>query len=179
MTKEIQLEGKIFTPYIPYNTIDKRNQELADIINLEFKDSNPLFLVVLNGAFMFASDLLKKVTIPCEISFIKLSSYSGMSSTGTVKELIGLDETLNARHVIIIEDIVDTGRTMHSVVHQLETFNPQSIKIASLLVKPACLQVEVQVDFIGFEIPDAFVVGYGLDLNGQGRNLTDIYQLKS
>jgi hypoxanthine phosphoribosyltransferase len=179
MIKEIQIEGKIFTQYIPYSSIDKRNEEIAQQMNAALKDDNPLFLVVLNGAFMFASDLLKKVTIPCEISFIKLSSYSGMSSSGTIKQLIGLDETLNNRNVVIIEDIVDTGKTMQSVVNQLGTFNPKSVKIASLLVKPECIQIPVQIDYTGFEIPDAFVVGYGLDLNGQGRNLTDIYQLKS
>jgi hypoxanthine phosphoribosyltransferase len=137
----------------------------------------PIFLVVLNGSFMFAADLLKEVTIPCEISFIKVASYHGTSSTGNVTELIGLTEDITGRTVVIVEDIVDTGITLERLMNVLTRKKVKQIKIATVLLKPQSYKKEFKVDYVGIEIPNDFVVGYGLDYDGLGRNLKEIYVL--
>lgn len=175
--KEVQLHDKRFAVSIDAHKIDEAIKQVADRINVDYKDKNPLFLVVLNGAFMFASDLLKKVTINCEISFVKLSSYSGTKSTHIVRELIGLDEALTGRHVIVVEDIIDTGITMENTIHKLIDLQAADVKIATLLFKPKAFQKEYAIDYIGMEIPNGFIVGYGLDYDGLGRNLPDIYKV--
>ena len=169
---------KNFIPYVKYEAIQDRIATLAKQIDVDYQGRKPLFLGILNGSFIFAADLYKHITIPSTISFIKLVSYKGTSSTGTVITAIGLEEDLLDRDIIIIEDIVDTGRTMNAFLPTLEKLQPHSIKICTLLHKPDALQCNVQLDYIGFEIPDKFVVGYGLDYDGYGRNSKDIYQIE-
>ena len=175
--KQVTIEDKTFGIYIQDKEIQQAIQKIANEMNVLYADKKPIFISVLNGAFMFTADLLKKIEVPCELSFIKLSSYSGTTSTGTVKEIVGLQEEISGRDVIVIEDIIDTGITMQKIISQLESRNPASIRIATLLLKPDSVKVSVNPDFVCFSIPDKFVVGYGLDLNGIGRNLPDIYQL--
>ena len=140
-------------------------------------DKNPLLLAVLNGSFMFASDLMKMLTIPCEISFVKLASYQGTTSTGKITEVLGINEDLTGRTVVIVEDIVETGLTMKRMIETLGTRNPESIHICTLLLKPERLQVPLDIEYAAMEIPNDFIVGYGLDYDHQGRNLRDIYQI--
>jgi len=175
--KQVTIEDKTFGIYIQDQEIQLAIQTIANEMNVLYADKKPIFISVLNGAFMFTADLLKKIEIPCELSFIKLSSYSGTTSTGTVKEIVGLQEEIAGRDVIVIEDIIDTGITMQKIISQLKLKNPASIRIATLLLKPDSVKVPIKPDFVCFSIPDKFVVGYGLDLNGIGRNLPDIYQL--
>ncbi len=175
--KQVRIEDKTFGIYIQDQEIQQAIQTIANEMNVLYADKKPIFISVLNGAFMFTADLLKKIEVPCELSFIKLSSYSGTTSTGTVKEIVGLQEEIAGRDVIVIEDIIDTGITMQKIISQLEFKNPASIRIATLLLKPDSVKVPIKPDFVCFSIPDKFVVGYGLDLNGIGRNLPDIYQL--
>ena len=175
--KQVTIEDKTFGIYIQDQEIQQAIQTIANEMNVLYADKKPIFISVLNGAFMFTTDLLKKIEVPCELSFIKLSSYSGTTSTGTVKEIVGLQEEISGRDVIVIEDIIDTGITMQKIISQLESKNPASIRIATLLLKPDSVKVPINPDFVCFSIPDKFVVGYGLDLNGIGRNLPDIYQL--
>jgi len=178
MTNKVELEGKTFEIYLSDQAILKEVQRVATEINMKHRSTKPLFISVLNGAFMFTSDLLKKIEVQCEISFVKLSSYDGMNSSGEVKQLVGLNTDISNRHIIIIEDIVDTGLTMKMLLEKLQNMNPASIEIATLLLKPEALKEKIDVDYICFEIPEKFVVGYGLDLNGFGRNLPHIYQIK-
>lgn len=166
-----------FSISIPAEEIKKRIAELAAQISSDLKGRNPLFLAVLNGSFMFAADLMRGITTPCEISFVRLSSYTGTESTGTVHELIGLNEDLTGRTVVIIEDIVDSGLTMRELLSMLKTKNPADVRIASLLVKPGNLKVKLDIPYCCFHIPNDFIVGYGLDYDGYGRNLPDIYTL--
>ena len=166
-----------FNISIPAEEIKKRIAELAAQISSDLKGRNPLFLAVLNGSFMFAADLMRGITTPCEISFVRLSSYTGTESTGTVHELIGLNEDLTGRTVVIIEDIVDSGLTMRELLSMLKTKNPADVRIASLLVKPGNLKVKLDIPYCCFQIPNDFIVGYGLDYDGYGRNLPDIYTL--
>lgn len=175
MKNPISLNGLVFEPYILEETIDARITEIAEAINKDFKDKDPLFLVVLNGAFMFASDLLKKITIPCTVSFVKLASYSGTSSTGTVKTLIGVSEQLIDRHIIVLEDIIDTGKTMQDVYNQINQ-QAASVTIASLLYKIEEVIYPTDVAYAAFEVPSYFYLGYGLDYDGHGRNLPCIYK---
>ena len=175
--KQVTIEDKTFGIYIQDQEIQQAIQTIANEMNVLYADKKPIFISVLNGAFMFTADLLKKIEVPCELSFIKLSSYAGTTSTGTVKEIVGLQEEIFDRDVIVIEDIIDTGITMQKIISQLELKNPASIRIATLLLKPDSVKVPINPDFVCFSIPDKFVVGYGLDLNGIGRNLPDIYQL--
>jgi hypoxanthine phosphoribosyltransferase len=175
--KQVTIEDKTFGIYIQDQEIQQAIQTIANEMNVLYADKKPIFISVLNGAFMFTADLLKKIDFPCELSFIKLSSYSGTSSTGIVKEIVGLQEEIAGRDVIVIEDIIDTGITMQKIISQLELKNPASIRIATLLLKPDSVKVPINPDFVCFSIPDKFVVGFGLDLNGIGRNLPDIYQL--
>lgn len=175
--KEVSLHDKRFSVSITAAEIDEAIQKVANTINVEYAGKNPLFLVVLNGAFMFASDLLKKISIDCEISFVKLSSYSGTQSTHVVRELIGLDEALTDRYVIVVEDIIDTGITMENTIQKLKHLQAADVKIATLLFKPNAFEKEYTIDYIGMEIPNDFIVGYGLDYDGLGRNLPDIYKI--
>ena len=167
-----------FELFIPYEKIRSVVEEMAEKMNTDFKDKNPLFICILNGSFMFAAEIFKRISLlNAEISFIKLASYSGTNTTGTVKELIGLNEDLTGRVVVVLEDIVDSGITIAKTIEQIKAKNPAEIKIATLLLKPDALQTEIQLDYIGIEIPNDFIVGYGLDYNGRGRNLIDIYKV--
>ena len=179
MEKEINIHNKVFSIYIPENEIQGRIEELAEEMNTRYAGETPLIISVLNGSFMFTSDLMKNLRFPCELSFIRVSSYNGTESSGVVKELIGLSENPENRHIILVEDIVDTGHTISAIIEQIKSKNPASLAICSLLVKPERHEVIVDIDYKGFVIPDRFVVGYGLDLDGLGRNLPHIYQLKN
>jgi hypoxanthine phosphoribosyltransferase len=171
----VKIKDKTFKISIPEAEILKHVKEIADRINHDMAGKNPLFLAVLNGSFMFAADLMKMITIPCEISFVKLASYQGVISTGSVKEVIGINEDLSGRTIIIIEDIVDTGLTMKRMIESIGTRNPESVHICTLLLKPEKLQEKLDVEYVSMEIPNDFIVGYGLDYDQQGRNLRDIY----
>jgi len=173
----VQVRDKTFKISIGAREIDAAVEKIAKQINTDFAGKNPLFLVVLNGAFMFASDLVKKITIPCEISFVKLSSYVGTQTTNTVRELIGLDEVLHDRSVVIIEDIIDTGITMGVTTDKLKKLEAKEVKIATLLFKPEAFQRDYKIDYIGIEISNDFIIGYGLDYDGNGRNYPEIYKI--
>jgi hypoxanthine phosphoribosyltransferase len=173
----VKVKDKTFRTFIPEAEILQRIQAVADKLNEDMKDKNPLFLAVLNGSFMFAADLMRMITIPCEISFVKLASYQGTTSTGKIKEVIGINEDLKGRTVVIVEDIVDTGFTMKRMMEQLGTREPESLHICTLLVKPGKLQVPLDIEYAAMEIPNDFIVGYGLDYDQQGRNLRDIYTI--
>ncbi len=171
----IQIKDKSFTTFLPEEKILKEVARVADEINRDLDGRRPLFLSVLNGSFMFAADLMKRVTIPSEISFVKMASYQGTESTGKVKELIGLNTSIKGRTVVIVEDIVDTGRTMVEMLKKLQAYEPAEIRIATLLVKPGKLEVDLKLDYVAMSIPDDFIVGYGLDYDELGRNYRDIY----
>ena len=176
--REVSYDGLTFEPYITKEQIEKRVGELAREVERDCCGSVPLFLCVLNGAFPFASDLFRAVNIDAEISFIRLKSYEGTESSGNVKEIIGLSEDLRGRKVIVIEDIVDTGNTIYKLLDDLKQKGADDVKVATLLFKPDSLQKPVNPDYVGFEIPKRFIIGYGLDLDGLARNLRDIYILK-
>ena len=176
MSEQITIHGLTFELMIPADQVQQRVSEIADELNKFWKDKDPIFLCILNGAFVFASDLFMRLNINAQISFVKLASYTGDHSSGDVKTLIGLDKRLTGRHVVIIEDIVDTGKTMYELLPTLQNYQPESVQIVTLLTKPDALKFEVKPAYIGFEIEDKFVVGYGLDYNGHGRNLNGIYQ---
>ncbi len=173
----INLHDKAFEIYLSEETILKRVKEIAAGINKDYAGKRPLFIAILNGSFMFASDLFKQLNIEAELCFIKLASYKGMKSTGNVITSIGLEVDLFNKEVIIVEDIVDTGKTLHNFLPKLLHQQPESLKIATLLHKPDATEYPLQLDYVGFEIPNKFVVGYGLDYDGLGRNLKEIYQL--
>lgn len=173
----IEVFNKKFTPYLTAATIDEQIKRLGSELNNDYAGKKPLFIAILNGSFMFASDLFKELTIDAEICFIKLASYKGTKSTGNVITSIGLDEPLTGRHVIIVEDIVDTGKTLNEFLPQLLSQQPASLKIAALLHKPEALAYPVKIDYLGFNVPNKFLLGYGLDFDGLGRNLREIYQL--
>ena len=173
----VNVHDKSFEKKIDATEIALKVESIANAISNDFKGKNPIFIAVLNGAFMFASDLLKQLPIPCEIAFIKLASYQGTNSTGHVKNLIGLNHPVTKRHLIIVEDIVDTGETAVHLMEELKKENPASISLATLLCKPEALIQKVKPNYIGFEIPPDFVIGYGLDYDGLGRNLPHIYEL--
>jgi len=175
----IQVLDKTFEPYLKEAAIQEKITELAGQLNKDYAGMRPLFLSILNGSFLFTSDLFKQITIEAEVSFIKLASYKGTSSTGNVITAIGLDNNVKDRHIVILEDIIDTGKTLHHYLPQLDSMQPASVKIAVLLNKKEALQYPVQVDYACFDIPNKFVVGYGLDYDGLGRNSKDIYQLKA
>ncbi len=174
----ITVHDKTFQPFLSEMEIQGAVRKIGKSLNQDYKGKQPLFIGVLNGAFMFCSDLLKTVDIPCEITFVRLSSYDGMESTGEVRSIINLQEDIAGRDIILVEDIVDSGLTMQKALTYFETLNPKSVAIASLLVKPDCLKCEIDIKYCGFEIPEKFVVGYGLDYNGHGRNFKEIYQLR-
>lgn len=171
----IQIKDKQFAVSIPEARILQEVERVAAEINRDLAGKNPLFVSVLNGSFMFTADLMKRITIPCEISFVKLASYQGTASTGKVKEVIGLDEELEGRTVVIVEDIVDTGLTMRQLLDQLATRRPKEIHIATLLLKPDKLKADLDIEYVAMQIPNDFIVGYGLDYDGLGRNYKDIY----
>ena len=173
----ITLHDKTFDTYLSEQEIQEKVKHIAEQLNNDYKDKRPLFIAILNGSFMFAADLFKYITIDAEICFIKLASYRGMKSSGNVITAIGLDQDLFGRDVVILEDIVDTGKTLNEFLPKLDHQQPKSLKIAALLHKPEATQFALKIDYLGFSIPNKFVVGYGLDYDGLGRNLKEIYQL--
>jgi hypoxanthine phosphoribosyltransferase len=173
----VKLHDKTFDTYLSSDIIQEKVKELATVLNKEYEGKRPLFIAILNGSFMFAADLFKYLTIDAEVSFIKLASYRGMKSTGNVVTAIGLEDDLFDRDVVILEDIVDTGKTLHEFLPKLQHQQPKSLKIVALLHKSSATKYPLTVDYVGFDIPDKFVVGYGLDYDGLGRNLAEIYQL--
>lgn len=176
--KTVKLRDKKFKETINSETIDEAVQRVADQINQDLEGLNPVFVCVLNGAFMFASDLLKKINIDCEITFVKVASYDGTNSTGDVKTLIGLNHDLRNREVIIVEDIVDTGITIERIIDQMKHQNPEDVKIATLLFKPDAYTKDIHIDYVALKVPNDFLIGYGLDYDGLGRNLESIYVLE-
>ena len=173
----VKIIDKTFKTSISESEIKERVKAVAARISQDMEGKNPLLLGVLNGSFIFAADLMREITIPCEISFVKLASYQGITSTGKVHEVLGINEDLTNRHVIIVEDIVDTGRTMKQMIESLGTRNPASVDICTLFVKPDKLQENLDIKYAAFSIPNDFIVGYGLDYDQQGRNLKEIYTL--
>lgn len=173
----IKVKDKEFELSITAAFIDEAVQKIAAEINRDYEGKDPLFISILNGSFIFAADLMRKITIPCQISFVKFSSYSGMASTKDVKELIGLNEDINGRHLIVVEDIVDTGLTIDRLLQDLKKFKPASVKLASFLFKKEAFKKNFKIDYLGITIPNEFVIGYGLDYDGYGRNLPDIYKM--
>lgn len=177
MKNIIKVRDKEFSLFISFEEIDSAIAKVASEINNDLKGETPLFLVILNGAFMFAADLFKKIDLDCEISFVKLASYTGTQTSSIVKELIGLGEDIKGRTIVIVEDIVDTGITMESLINQLKERDVKEVRIAALLFKPDAFIKEFNIDYIGMNIPNDFIVGYGLDYDGHGRNFKDIYKI--
>jgi len=178
--KQVKLKDKVFEVSIPSDKIQHAITGIAHKINQDYKNKKvPLFISILNGSFMFTADLLKQINFDCEITFLKLSSYRGTSTTGSVKQLIGVNEKISGRDVIVLEDIVDTGITLEQIIKELKKFGATSVKITTLLLKPEAYNKDIGIDYVGMEIPNDFIVGYGLDYDGLGRNLPDIYTLKS
>jgi hypoxanthine phosphoribosyltransferase len=173
----MQILDKHFEIFISSEKIKKRVREIAGQINKDYRDKNPLFLSILNGAFIFTADLFREVTVPAEVSFIKLKSYRKTESTGKVKELVGLEDNIFNRNIVIVEDIVDTGNTLNHVLREFMDLGARSIEILTLLHKPESTKKPVNLKYVGFEIPDKFVVGYGMDYDGYGRNLADLYRI--
>lgn len=176
---EIQVLDKTFVPFLSAEEIQSKIESLAVTINKDYQNKKPLFVAILNGSFMFAADLFKSVTVDAEICFIKLASYKGTQSTGHVITAIGLDSNITGRDIIVVEDIIDTGKTLHTFLPQIINQQPSSVKIATLLHKPEATVYDLHIDYCCFSIPNKFVVGYGLDYDGFGRNTKAIYQLKS
>ncbi len=174
---KIKVYDKYFKPFISREDIDKAVQKIADKINHDFYGKIPLFLIILNGSFMVAADLLKKINLECEVTFVKLASYAGTQSSEIVRELIGFDEDIKGREIIIVEDIIDSGLTMERVLEQLKNMGAKEVKISTLLFKPAAFKKSFTIDYIGKEIPNDFIIGYGLDYNRRARNLPDIYKI--
>jgi len=175
----VKVNGKDFELCIPASIIEDTVLKMAGEINRDYSGKNPLFLAILNGSFVFAADLLRKITIPCQISFVKFASYSGTASTGAVKEVLGLNEDIRGRHVVIIEDIVDTGITLDLLLKDLQKYEPADIRLACFTFKKEAFQKTFHIDYLGLTIPNDFIVGYGLDFDGYGRNLPDIYKVVS
>ena len=177
MSEKIQVRDKVFAVSIPQEKIISEVKRVAAEINRDYAGKEPVFLAVLNGSFVFAADLLREVTLPCEVSFVRLASYQGVSTTGEIREIMGLNMDITNRPVIIVEDIVDTGLTMAHMLETLKKHNPSSIDICTLLLKPGKLQVSLDIRYCCMQIPNDFIVGYGLDYDGFGRNTKDIYTL--
>lgn len=175
--KRLKVHDKTFELYIEEAKIHASIEEVSKKITADYFDKNPIFIVVLNGAFMFAADLFKKLTFPCEVSFVKLSSYQGTQSTEVIRELIGLDENVEGRHVVVVEDIVDTGITIERMLEQLADLKVASVRVASMLFKPKAYLKKAKIDYVAIEIPNDFIIGYGLDYDGYARNLPDIYKV--
>ena len=176
--EQVVLKDKVFNKYIPFEEIQRSIKELSVKVNADYGDKfRPIFLCVLNGSFMFMADLMKSIEIDCEVSFVKLSSYSATTSTGKVTELIGLSTDLSGRNVIVVEDIVDSGNSISALLKTLEAYNPNSVEVATLLFKPSAYKKDIEIKYVGISIPDDFIVGYGLDYDQLGRNLMDIYKI--
>lgn len=175
MNTTITVKDKQFRLSITEVEIAKAVNNVATQINKDLSGQNPLFLCVLNGAFMYAADLMKQINFPCEISFVKLASYQGTSSTGKIKEMIGINECVKGRNVVVVEDIIDTGFTMQNIISSLKEKGAESIHVCTFLQKPDALQCDINVDYVAIKIPNDFIVGYGLDYDGYGRNLKEIY----
>ena len=173
----IKIKDKTFKTFIPEAEIMQRVEAVANRINKDFEGKNPIFLSVLNGSFIFSADLMRFITTPCEITFVKVASYQGTGSTGQIKELIGIGTSLKGRDVIILEDIVDTGLTMKHLLDSLQKQEPASLHVCTLLSKPGRLKLDLPLEYVAMQIPDDFIVGYGLDYDQQGRNLRDIYTI--
>lgn len=173
----VKIKDKTFETSISEQEIKERVRKLAQQMSKDLEGKNPLFLAVLNGSFIFAADLMREMTIPCEISFVKLASYQGTTSTGKITEVIGINEDLAGRTIVIIEDIVESGKTMKRMIETLGTRNPDSVHICTLFVKPEKLEVDLNIEYSAFSIPNAFIVGYGLDYDQQGRQLKEVYSL--
>ncbi len=173
--KKIKVLDREFEISIPFEKIQTRISELAAQLTKDLGDKNPLFIGILNGSFMFASDLFKQIGFDAQITFLKLASYQGTSTSGSVKQLIGLNQDIKNQNVVILEDIVDTGITLENIIRQLNGFQPASIKVVTLLFKPDSFEKTIKPDYVGFAIPNDFIVGYGLDYNGYGRRYRDIY----
>ncbi|MGI6048465.1 MAG: hypoxanthine phosphoribosyltransferase [Petrimonas sp.] len=178
MKEVITIKDKQFEKFIEFQQIQTAINRIAREIDKDLRGKNPVFITVLNGAFMFAGELMKEVSVPCEITFVRLASYQGTSTTNNVQEVLGLNENIENRTVVIVEDIVDSGNTMVALKKELNKLRPKEIKIATLLLKPDALKQDVQLDYVALEIPNDFIVGYGLDYDGYGRNLKDIYKIK-
>ncbi|MDD6781291.1 MAG: hypoxanthine phosphoribosyltransferase [Prevotellaceae bacterium] len=176
--KSIKIKDKEFVPMISEAEIKERVKAVAQQISKDMEGKNPLLLAVLNGSFVFAADLMREITIPCEISFVKLASYQGTTSTGKVKEVIGINEDLSGRTIIIVEDIVESGLTMKRMIESIGTRKPESVNICTLLLKPDRLKTDLDIKYVAFSIPNDFILGYGLDYDQQARGLKDIYVLK-
>ena len=174
---QITVKDKTFEVSINETTIKQRVREVAQQMSRDLEGKNPLFLAVLNGAFIFAADLMREMTIPCEISFVKLASYQGTTSTGSIKEVIGINEDLSGRTVVIVEDIVESGLTIKRMMEQLGTRNPASVQVCTLFFKPEKVKEDLKLDYVAFSIPNDFILGYGLDYDQQGRQLKDVYSL--
>lgn len=177
MSKEVQVLDKMFKVSIPSEEIQQSIQRLARQINSDLKGKEVIFIGILNGCFMFAGDLFKHIDLECQITFLKLASYQGTSSSGNVKRLIGINENIEGKTVVIIEDIIDTGNTLDSIIKQLKGYEPAEIKVATLLYKPDAYEKTIPIDYMAFKIPNDFIIGYGLDYDGFGRNLKDIYTI--
>jgi hypoxanthine phosphoribosyltransferase len=175
----LQVGDKHFEPYINKVQIQKAVENIAIAIEKDLAGETPLFIGVLNGSFMFCADFMKAYTSECEISFVKMASYEKTTSTGNVNQLLGLNEDLKGRTVVVLEDIVDTGNTLEKIYEILETENIKTLKIATLFFKPSVFDKDLKIDYVGMEIPDEFILGYGLDYDGLGRNLSDIYKLSN
>ena len=176
--KTVQIKDKHFVPYISNQEIHDALQQLATAINRDMAEKCPVFLGVLNGCFRVMGDLMQYINIPCEVSFVKLASYEGMQTTGTIRNLIGLSQSLENRHIVIVEDIIDSGITIDYTIRLLQEMGVASVRVATLLLKPEALKRDIKADYTAFRIPNGFVVGYGLDYDGLGRELNDIYTLK-
>jgi hypoxanthine phosphoribosyltransferase len=176
--KKIHVHGRAFVPYISAAEIDEQVKRLAAEIKDDLHGKRPLFIAILNGSFIFAADLFKELDFDAEICFIKLASYKGTKSSGQVISAIGLDVDVKDRHVVIIEDIVDTGKTLTSFLPQLTNQHPASLRVCVLLNKPEAMEFPLQMDYIGFKIPNRFVLGYGLDFDGLGRNIPELFQIE-
>lgn len=177
--KTVKIKDREFELFLSQKEIEDAIDKVAERLNKDLDGKDPLFVCVLNGSFIYASELMKRVTIPCEVSFVKVSSYKGITSTGKLKEIYGLEEDIKDRTVVIVEDIVDTGYTMSLILEQLTCDDPKEILVTTLLLKPDALKQPVPLDYVALEIPNDFIVGYGLDYDGYGRNLSDIYKVKN
>ena len=175
----VTVRDKVFKKFIPREHIEQTVNQIAADINRDYADKKPLLLAILNGAFVFAADLIRKLTIPCEISFVKYASYIGTQSSEEVKTLIGLNEEMNHRDIIVVEDIIDSGLTMEQLLKDLQQYKPSSVKLACFSLKPEAFKRSFTIDYLGMEIPNDFIVGYGLDYDGYGRNLPEIYKLEN
>lgn len=174
----VEINGKQFSLFLDRKTIQERISVLAEQMSRDLEGKDPLFLGVLNGAFMFISDVLKKVTIPNEVSFIKLASYQGMERGSKVKEVFGLSEQIEGRTIVVVEDVVDSGQTMKQLMESLQSRSPKEIKLATFLFKPAAMVCNIKPDYVAFEIPNDFVIGFGMDYNGYGRSFDQVYSVR-